>query len=283
MNKIFIEPPLNYTGSKYKLLSQILPEFDYSKNVFVDLFTGGGSVYSNILDRYEKVIINDVIVDLIGIHREFMNSDDIISKTKQICPDKIDSDSFNKLRENYNNNPSPEGLWALILSCNSNLMRFNQKGKFNQTWGKRSWNSQTDRKVEDFKSIRKYKNKISYNSDNFNNIEIIEPSFFYIDPPYGYIKKSDGSIGTKQISSAGYNCFYYQEDDINLYNYCHKINNNGSTFMISGVLKHGNETTWILDKLINDGFNYKQLNCNYEKINKSGSSKNTVEIIITNY
>mgnify|MGYP006910629311 CR=1 FL=1 len=36
-------------------------------------------------------------------------------------------------------------------------------------------------------------------------------------------------------------------------------------------------------KLISDGFNHKELNFNYEKINKSGSKKETKEIIIFNY
>ena len=42
----YINTPFNYTGSKIKLLDQILPEMDYTKKYFVDLFTGGGvSIY----------------------------------------------------------------------------------------------------------------------------------------------------------------------------------------------------------------------------------------------
>jgi site-specific DNA-adenine methylase len=44
-----IETPMNYTGSKFKLLEQLLPEFDYTKPYFIDLFTGGGSVYTNMI------------------------------------------------------------------------------------------------------------------------------------------------------------------------------------------------------------------------------------------
>ena len=51
-----IETPFNYTGSKFKLLEQLLPEFDYTKPYFVDLFCGGGSVYTNVVDKYEKLI-----------------------------------------------------------------------------------------------------------------------------------------------------------------------------------------------------------------------------------
>ena len=286
-----IQTPFNYTGSKFKLLEQILPEFDYTKPYFVDVFAGGGSVYTNILDKYEKVIANDIISDLIGIHNSLLESDDIIEETKSLCFNlKENQEEFLKLRKDYNDNPTPARLWALMLSCNSNLIRFNKKGKFNQTWGKRSWNSSTESKTNDFiNHTRQYKDKIHFSSRKFNEIPIpptlgkSNKFMFYCDPPYGYVRSEDGSMGDKQISEAGYNNLYYKEDDLNLYNYCHKINDMGSSFMISGVIQHGGERSWILEKLISDGFRYKELNFDYKKINKSGVDKKTKEIIIMNY
>ena len=81
-----IETPFNFTGSKFKLLEQLLPEFDYTKDTFVDVFCGGGSVYTNILDKYHQIEVNDVITDLVGIHQCLSISDEIISMTKIICP-----------------------------------------------------------------------------------------------------------------------------------------------------------------------------------------------------
>jgi DNA adenine methylase Dam len=282
---MYIDSVMNYTGSKFKLLNQILPEFDFTKKNFVDVFCGGGSVYANVVDKYEKIIINDIIAELIGIHKGIIENDLIINDTKKLCETlKESQEDFLKLRENYNNNPTPAGLWALILSCNSNLMRFNQKGKFNQTWGKRSFNISTEKKVKLFKEhIRNYSDKIYFKSGSFSDIEIESDTFYYLDPPYAFIKNDDGEIGNKQISEAGYNSYYYKEDDINLRNFCHKINDIGSTFVISGVLEHGGKTTWILDKLIKDGFSVKEINFNYEGVNKTNQSKNTKEVIIKNF
>ena len=282
---MYIDSVMNYTGSKFKLLSQILPEFDFTKKNFVDVFCGGGSVYANVVDKYEKIIINDIIAELIGIHKGIIENDLIINDTKKLCETlKESQEDFLKLRENYNNNPTPAGLWALILSCNSNLMRFNQKGKFNQTWGKRSFNISTEKKVKLFKEhIRNYSDKIYFKSGSFSDIEIESDTFYYLDPPYAFIKNDDGEIGNKQISEAGYNSYYYKEDDINLRNFCHKINDIGSTFVISGVLEHGGKTTWILDKLIKDGFSVKELNFDYERVNKTNQSKSTKEVIIKNF
>ena len=282
---MYIDSVMNYTGSKFKLLNQLLPEFDYNKGTFVDVFCGGGSVYTNIVDKYDNIIVNDIISDLIGIHKGIIESDLIIDDTKKLCETlKESQEDFLKLRENYNNNPTPAGLWALILSCNSNLMRFNQKGNFNQTWGKRSFNISTEKKVKSFtEHIRKYSDKIYFKSGSFSEIEIKSDTFYYLDPPYAFIKNDDGEIGNKQISEAGYNSYYYKDDDINLRNFCHKINEIGSTFVISGVLEHGGKTSWILDKLIKDGFSVKELNFDYERVNKTNQSKNTKEVIIKNF
>jgi hypothetical protein len=45
-------------------------------------------------------------------------------------------------------------------------------------------------------------------------------------------------MDNKQILEDGYNCFYSKQDDMNLYNYNHKINNIVSSFMISVLLEH---------------------------------------------
>jgi DNA adenine methylase Dam len=266
-----IETPFNYTGSKFKLLDQILPEFDYTKPYFVDLFMGGGSVYTNVVDKYQKILANDIIKDLVGIHQELLNSDDIIEITKSLCPDKTDAESFLKLRDDYNSNPSPEKLWALMLSCTSNMMRFNQKFKFNQTFGKRTWNSSTQNKVETFiKHIRPFQDKIRFTSNTFNDVNISSDKVMvYADPPYSN-------------TEAGYNAYWKKDDDDKLYNFLLDIDRKGSSFMISGVLSHNGETCKLLSSLIEDKFNYKVLNFDYNKVSRVGK-KETDEVIIMNY
>jgi len=279
----YINTPFNYTGSKFKLLEQLLPEFDYTKDYFVDLFTGGGSVYTNVLDKYKKVLANDIIEELIGIHKALLKNDDIINKTKVLSNTKEDKDAFLELRNSFNDDKTPEKLWALMLGCTSNLMRFNNSGLFNQTWGKRQWNSSTEKKVLEFtEHIRKYKDKIFYVSKNFKLIQPTKPSMIYMDPPYAFIK--DGNkMGNKQISEAGYNAFYSKQNDIDLYNYFHEMDKKEHSVMISGVLEHKGQTSWILDKLIQDGYNWKDFDFNYNKVKRKETEHKTREIIIKNY
>lgn len=279
----YYNSPMNYTGSKFKLLNDLIPNFDYTKSNFYDIFAGSFVVGGNVLDKYENVYANDIIEDIISIHKELLNSDEIIHKVKEICPKKGEKEKFFELRNSYNEDKTPEKLWALMLSSSNNMMRFNKKFLYNQTWGDRGWNDSTTKKTESWtKHIRNYKDKIHFNSSNFKNIEMIKDCFYYCDPPYGYIKNDDGSMGNTQICEAGYNNYYDKIDDLNLYNMLKDIDKNGSTFMLSGLISHNDKKCWITNKLIDDGFNYKILEYNYNKVSKKGK-KDTIEVIIMNF
>lgn len=281
---MYINTALNFTGSKFKLLDQILSEMDYTKKYFVDLFAGSFVVGSNVVDKYDKVLGNDIIKDLIGIHKSIIyNSEEFISKVKSLAVSKEDQDGFNKLREEYNKNNSPEGLYALLLCSTNNMLRYNQSFKYNQTFGKRSFSDSTQKKLDEYiKYITPYKNKILFSSKHFSEIRITKPSMIYIDPPYGRIQDENGNITNKQISEAGYNVFWKKEDDIKLYNYILNLNNQKHSFMISGLLEHDGNQSWIMNKLIKDGFKYKELNFDYNGVSRKGK-KESKELIILNY
>ncbi len=269
-----INPPFNFTGSKFPLLDQLLPLFDYSKKTFVDLFVGGGSVYVNVLDKYDEVVINDVIDDLVGIHRELMlRPNGVIEDVKTLAVCKNDQDMYNRLRDHYNEIGGSDVLWALMLSCTNNMMRFNKKGGFNQTWGKRGWNDNTQKKVFEFVNhIQKYMKKVDYRSGNFYDVKLYEPSMIYADPPY-------------TNTEAGYNAFWSVELEKKLYDYLVNAGKNGNSFALSGVLgehKNGKRSD-IIDKLISDGYKYTILEGDYEKVARNKNTKNSQEVLIYNY
>jgi len=281
---MYIETPFNFTGSKFKILDQILPMFDYNKRLFVDLFAGGGSVYANVLDKYDKILVNDIIKDLILIQKKLILTDGVIDEVKNLCVEKDDKDGYLELRKSYNENKTPEKLWALMLCCTNNMLRFNQKFEFNQTFGKRTFNKNTEKKVLNYiDSVKPYKDNILFLSKRFNTVPIAPKSFYYIDPPYGYIMNEDGTMGNKQISEAGYNAYYKKEDDVSLYNYVNKINEIGGTFLMSGVLEHDGQKSWILTKLIEDGYNHKFIEFDYDKVSRKNNDKGTKEIVVFNY
>lgn len=269
---MYINPPFNYTGSKYKLLDQIIPLFKIS-HTFVDLFAGGGSVWVNIVDRYSNVIVNDVLRDLIRLQEQLiMNPVTIIKETLAIIPNKDNKEDYLKLRDSYNENKSSAKLWALMLTCTNNMMRFNKSFEFNQTWGNRGWNENIKNKVLVYvKSLQLYKNLINFYYGSFDGFYIPSGSMIYMDPPY-------------METEAGYNAFWSYELDRKLYEYI--LNNeNNYHIAISGVLgphKNGKRSK-LIDGLITYGFQIHEIKCNYEKVARIKNSKDSQEVLLTNY
>lgn len=270
----YINSPMNYSGSKFKLLNQLLPLFDYSKEYFIDLFCGGGSVYTNVLDKYTKILINDVLSELIEIHKSLSNDPhEFIESVKKLAKTKENQQLYLDLRESFNKENTPEKLYALMLSCTNNMLRYNQKGIFNQTWGKRGWNDSVEKKVNIFiEHISKHSHKIYYASKNFYEITPTKPTMIYCDPPY-----------TNTL--AGYNRYWSQNLENRLYEYLKKVDSQGHSFAISGLLgEHmDKKRSEIIDNLISDGYNYKILDFNYDGVARRKNITNSQEILIYNY
>jgi len=280
-----INTPFNYTGNKFKLLNQILPHFKPTE-YFFDVFAGGGSVYTNVLNKYNKIIVNDIISDLIKLHQNLIVNDTFVigNLLTKFYIDKDDSSRFNEIRSAYNNNEYNEinyiAFYALLLSCTNNMMRFNNSFKFNQTFGKRFYNSNTKIKIDEWiKHVKPFKDKIEFMNLHFSLLDYKLPnSFYYFDPPYGFIE-NNGSITNKQISEAGYNCYWKAEDDLKLYEI---ITKNDINFAISGLLKHNDKESWLLNKLKKDGYKVIELDCDYNKVARNKNEKNSLEVLITN-
>ena len=217
-----------------------------------------------------------------------MESDDILINVRKLCPAKDDPISFDNLRNSYNAEPTASKLWALMLSSTNNMLRFSggKNGKplkYNQTFGKRSINPNTEKKTQLFtEHIRQYKDNVKFISKHFNDINITVPSMNYLDPPYGRIEDNKGNITNTNISEAGYNAYFTIEDDLLLYDYIINLDKNKHSFMVSGLLEHADNKSWMLSKLIRDSFNYKELVMDYNKVSRVGD-KISKEIIIYNY
>jgi adenine-specific DNA-methyltransferase len=246
---------------------------DTTKKHFIDLFTGGGSVYTNVCHLYDKILVNDIISDLSTLHYMLTTQPSTIEiDTRKHCETVTDKDSYVKLRDLYNNDPSADKLWALMLTCTNNMLRFNKSFKFNQTYGERNWNSNTTKKFEEFVNhISKYwsRDKFVFKSRHFSKIVPTKNCMVYLDPPY------DGT-------EAGYNAYWSTKDELMLYDYIKNIDDIGASFMVSGVLSHADTNSKLLSKLIEDGYKVIHLDCDYNKVSKVGN-KNTDEVIIINY
>ncbi len=260
--------PFNYTGSKFRILDQIIPLFKKRKT-FIDVFCGGGSVFTNVEDKYENIIVNDKLSPLIDFYRKLqeINWEDIRREVLNRKVNPLSQEEYLKLRDRYNAEFNCYDFFMLVCSCTNNMSRFNQKGEFNQTWGKRTYNEKTERKLHNFWKTIYNNRKITFLNGDYSEVNIDEDSFVYLDPPY-------------LITSAGYNTLWNSDDDTKLYAWLDNLNKRGVLFAMSNVSRHNGVINPFMDRI--NQYKVLEINQNYGKVSRRTDSTST-EILITNY
>ena len=303
--KTFINSCFNYTGNKYKQLPQLFKLFPKKADTFVDLFGGGGVVGLNAMDRVSPnhVIINDKSKALIDIFQFFKENNyhdiydqimDIINtygltntskygyKYYQVDSSTglagINKQNYLKLRDDYNHSSYDKKysrsliLYVLIIYAFNNQIRFNKKNDFNLPVGKRDFNKNMQKKLNNFVNALHNTYIILENKD-FTDVDIPNDAFVYCDPPYS-------------ITTATYNerNLWTSENDIQLFEFLNKLDKKGIHFALSNVLTHNGISN---EALINWSKQYRvhPITFDYNNSNYHSKAKKhiTQEILITNY
>ena len=283
-NKDLVKSPLNYTGGKFKLLSQILPLFPKNIDTFVDLFGGGFNVGANV--KASLIIYNELDTKVFELIKSICSENptesfnSVMNIVKKYELSKTNEDGFYKLRENYNSSSEKNWfeLYAIITHAFNYQIRFNKSGGFNMPFGKNrsSFSETLQKKFKIFSETLQNKNIEFHNNsyDYVKNLNLDSEDLVYCDPPY-------------LITMASYN----EQDGWNLdreYDLLEKLdglNKNGVRFALSNVLEHKGKSNDILkewtEKYNIHYLNHSYGNCSYHGKDKSKDS--SVEVLITNY
>lgn len=285
MNKEIIRSPINYSGSKFKLLPQILPLFPKDIDCFYDIFGGSGSVSLNCDAR--QIYFNDIIpyVGLIlsgvknyGVDKTLEEMNLLINKYSL---SKTNEEGFKKLREDYNNDKSNWLMLFVLTYYSFNFqMRFNNSGEYNSSFGKNCSHFGDKAKDKVVKAIERLQD-IDFKHSckdfmEFDYSQIEENDFVYLDPPYSVscAVYQDGKRGFKGWS---------KNDDKDLMNLCDKLNERNIKFAMSNMIESKdniNEELIEWSKKYNVYYlNRKYSNCNYQR----DTEAKDVEVLITNY
>ena len=277
MNKNRIKSPLNYTGGKYRLLSQLLPLFPKNISTFVDLFTGGGTVALNVDSQKTYAIDNNYsVIKLLSLFQK-LSFDELVEKVKELEKyyglSRDNKLGYLKLRDYYNSYQDPVALFALICYSFNNMTRFNSKGQYNVPFGKRIFNENIRKNLKETISVIQSKEIIFAFSDykeafNLVNSQLDENSFVYCDPPY-------------LITDAAYNSHWDKQEFTKLLILLDQLNERGIKWGLSEVIFHKGKENDVLrewmDKYKVHYINSDYSNCNYQT---SGTS---VEVYVYNY
>ena len=303
--KEVIPSALNYTGGKYKLLSQILPLFPKDADQVVDLFCGGCNVGINVdcnkvlfndsntylmglLDTFRRLTKEEIFdwiyksVDKYGLSLVSKNGYNFYNCESSKGLGEYNKAGYNKLRDDFNKKGSKDNeyylmLYLLIVYSFNNQLRFNRKGEFNLPVGKRDFNSKMQGKLEAF--IDRVKSgDYRFTTDDFRNVSMegyTDKSFFYADPPY-------------LITCATYNeqAGWTENDEKDLLRYLEELDKKGIRFALSNVLESKGKKNAILSECINQNMKFKAIPLNYDYTNSNYHTKKdgiTKEVLVVNY
>lgn len=278
--RVVIESPLNYTGSKSKMVGFIksqLPKDDI--DTFVDAFGGGFNVGVNI--NAKKIIYNDINPFVEGLIRSFYSNPCLYLQyiEKQIKKYNLSPDNkegFLKLRDKYNSIPvakrDPRMLYTLILYGFQQQIRFNSNWGFNNPAGSRWFNENLLSKFIAFTRSLQTKNVLFMNS-NFDvlDIQFTPHTFIYADPPYR------STLGVYNDGKRGFEGWTL-EHERQLCKFLDAANEHDAKFMLSYVVKVGEFTNTEIIEWTNKN-KYHMV----DVIAAQGRYNNRHEVLIKNY
>ena len=285
MEQKYIKSPINYAGSKYRLIKKgLIDLFPKDIDTFVDLFCGACNVSFNV--KANNIICNDYINYIPELFNCWKNKSlEDINKhiDKQINEWNLSSsnkESFEKFREYYNNTKNIEDLFILICYSFNYQMRFNNSHQYNSSFGKEaSTMNDNIRKNVNIVADLIHNNNFQFVNKDFRELKIdklTSNDFVYCDPPYlinGAVYQ-DGKRGFKG---------WGQQDDIDLMNLLDKLNDNGIKFALSNMT----ESKGIKNKYLiewSKKYNVTRLNIKYNNANYQRKDKgDDIEVLITNY
>lgn len=274
---MFVRPPLNYTGNKFKYLYQIVQCFSSKIDLFVEPFCGSCSASLNV--HANMYICNDLCSPLIAFYTYLQQTPEeqiletIHSFIKKFNLSKTNKEGFGKLRTFYNKEDAhPLAFFLLVCSSFNNFWRFNRNEEFNVSFGKRCYNYKLQNRLLLFIKSIKEKDWF-FTNQHYSKLTYLDSNaFVYLDPPY-------------RNTTTTYMRGWDEKEDKTLCLYVDFLHRKNIKFALSCTFKSNGENNAILQKLISDYIVIDLVSSYSNTIYHQKSRKKTKdkEVLIINY
>ena len=270
------------------MLNQLLPLFPEKIYTFYDLFCGSAVVSLNV--KADNYVLNDLSKHLYNLYIMFQEKDgkeiidhcykaidkygfskSLTQKEKIVEHNKI---AYLKMREDINSNPSIIGFFVLQFYSFCNQFRFSKSGKYNMPIGNGYFNKDDEQPINDLCCFLK-ENNIEIHNVSYEEIDIKEKSFVYLDVPYcntnAVYNETSGDLGG-----------WTEKNDFKLFEYCEDLNKRNIKWCVSNVFcNKGRTNNHLIEWCERNNWTVVHLNMKYAS---HGVDNNiTDEVAIMNY
>lgn len=186
-----MKPVIKWSGSKRSQTEKIKLFIPETFNTYYEPFIGGGSMLYAI--NPEKSVCGDICEPLIDLWKEIRDNPQGLSEEYRIRWTRLQEEGYTayyEIRDDFNRDKSPYDLMFLSRTCVNGLIRFNDKGEFNNSlhYSRKGINPDTlDKIIMDW-------------SQHIQNVDFIADDYIvttasakagdivYLDPPYFHTK-----------------------------------------------------------------------------------------------
>ena len=243
-NEVVYECPLNYVGSKAKMITEIKKYMPAQFSKVVDAFGGGFNVGINLPAKNTAYNdLNHFVTQLIKSFQDFDTYEYLLyirKLTKKYNLGVGNGEAYKEARAAFNALPiekrDPRFLFTLILYGFQQQIRFNSDHEFNNPAGNRWCNDKVLEKMISFSRRIKECDCTFYSRDFKELVKIIDSdTFVYLDPPY---RLTCGAYNDGKRGFEGWTI----EHEADLFNFLDELDSRKIPFMFSYVLENGGLT-----------------------------------------
>jgi DNA adenine methylase len=262
---------LKWAGGKYGALDEVFKSLPREGVCLVEPFVGSATVALNT--DYDRYILNDFNPDLIHLYRQVVRDvDNVIECAQELYhPSNNVRPQFEALREEYNHTQCPDRRAALFLylnrHCYNGLMRYNNSGGFNTSFG--SYRQPLLQEAEMRFFAKKFK-RARFECGDFSEFRFLAKGVaYYCDPPYLPLSKT---ASFASYTKAGFHMY----DHLRLDRQCRSVVRRGGNAWVS------NHATAILDECYPNYASCQRFNVD-RRISCKGEERSSAPEVILSY
>jgi len=287
-------PFVKWAGGKSQLLPEIRTKYPQTVIKYCEPFVGGGAVLFDVLQkcRPEKVLVNDVIEELINTYLQIKTDCNLLIEQLSELQQNYKSQSleknkilfyekrlrYNELKINRNDAENLEKAALFIFlnkTCFNGLYRVNKRGEFNVPFNNAKNPLICDE--ENLRACSELLQNVQMKTGDYSDCKnfIDSETFVYLDPPYRPLTQ------TSAFTSYSENGFSDKEQ-IELGNFIKEISEIGANILASNSdPKNTNKEDNFFDELYSN-FEIKRISAS-RMINSNAKKRGAIsELLISN-
>ena len=212
--------PIPYQGSKRNIAKYILLFFRLDIDTLIEPFSGSAAITIAAAQsgKASHFHINDINEPLISLFHEIINDPQKMADSyEKLWNDQLgqEREYYDKIRNLFNNTHDPKYFLYLLARCVKASVRYNSKGKFNQSPdNRRKGRRPKEMRNDIFTTSHLLKNRITITSRDYREILNLASTedLIYMDPPYqGVCSNRD----TRYIEGVNYGDLIAELDKLN--------------------------------------------------------------------